>query len=97
MLATVGFRPRDLRSVIRWQALAVVTLAVLVGVPLGLLLGRAAWTAVADATGVIDHVTVPVATLALVVVGTLLVGLAAGWIAGWAVTRIRPAVALHDE
>ena len=97
VLATVGFRPQDLRSVIRWQALAVVTLAVLVGVPLGLLLGRTAWTAVADATGVIDQVSVPLTTLALVVVGTLLVGLAAGWLAGRAVTRIRPTVALHDE
>lgn len=97
VLAATGMRPRDLRSVVRWQAVAVTALALVIGIPLGILLGRAAWTAVADATGVVDRTVVPVGGVALVALGTVLVGLLAGAVAGRAATRIRPAGALRAE
>lgn len=97
VLAAIGFRPGDLRSIVRWQAVAVATVAVVVGVPLGLLLGRTAWSAVADATGVIDRTAVPGPAVVAVGVGTLLAGLAAGALAGRAVTRIPPARSLRSE
>lgn len=97
VLASMGLRPRELRSVVRWQAVTVALLALAAGIPLGILVGRSAWTAVADATGVVDRTIVPVPAVLGVAVGTTLVALLAGAVAGRAVTRIRPASVLRAE
>ena len=67
VLAALGFDHRDLRRSIRWQAWCLVGVALLLGLPLGVVVGRLAWTAFAAQIGVTPAPEVP---------GTVLAGLA---------------------
>ena len=73
VLAALGLRPQDLRSVSRWQARTTLAVATAIGVPVGVVLGSTSWRALATATGVQPSSLLPLAGLALVVV-TMLVG-----------------------
>ena len=53
VLEVLGASRRSLRSVGLFQALTVGVIAVIVGVPLGVVFGRAAWSALADAYGTV--------------------------------------------
>ena len=69
-LRAIGMRPVDVRRVVGWQAIAMGAVSVAVGVPLGLVLGRVAWTAISRPANVLVHVVVDplvVAGVALVV------------------------------
>jgi len=72
-------------------------LALLVGVPLGVVLGRWAWTALADNLGTVAEPIVPV--LALVVAVPLVVAIAnaAAYVPGRIAARLRPATVLRSE
>lgn len=72
LLKTLGFDRRQLGATVAWQATATALIALLVGVPLGILLGRGAWGLLTTNLGVADHATLP-ASLALVVIGVLVV------------------------
>jgi putative ABC transport system permease protein len=52
LLRALGLRARDIRVAVDWQSLAMVAAGVIVGVPLGVLIGRLAWAATADSLGV---------------------------------------------
>lgn len=95
VLAALGMRPRERRSIVVWQAAVVAVIAVVIGIPLGVVLGRRAWSAVADATGVLDHLVIPWTMLGLIggvaVLGALVTGLVATRAAGQS-----PSSALRD-
>ena len=97
VLATIGFRPRDLRAIILSQAICIAVVGIGFGMIAGIILGKAAWSAVAGFTGVVDQFVAPV--LGIVVVGVIvlvlhgLIGLLA---ARWAVDS-SPAVGLRSE
>lgn len=97
MLKTLGLtRPQILR-VVAWQATALVAASLVVGLPLGVLAGRQAWTFFADAAGVASQPDVPLPLILLAVpVTVLLANLIAAW-PGWTAARLRPAVALRTE
>lgn len=58
-MRAIGFVPAQVRATVRWQAVIVAAVAVAVGVPAGLLVGRTAWSLVAQAAGYAND---PVAT-----------------------------------
>ena len=60
MLKTLGLVRRQVLSVVEWQALSLAGVALLVGVPLGLLAGRWAWVLFAGAAGVAPAASIPV-------------------------------------
>ena len=74
ILQALGLTGRQLRSIVAWQTLTLLLVAVAVGVPLGLLAGRWTWAGFASSLGV-----VPVTVLPLT---SLLVGLALLVVAG---------------
>ena len=74
ILQALGLTGRQLRSIVAWQTLTLLLVAVAVGVPLGLLAGRWTWAGFATSLGV-----VPVTVLPLT---SLLVGLALLVVAG---------------
>jgi hypothetical protein len=65
VLACLGMRPRDLRSIVTWQATTIAVVAIVFGVPAGLIAGRVAWSATATATGVVDRTVISVAAVTL--------------------------------
>ncbi len=96
VLATVGFDRRQRRRVVLTQALGYVTVGLLVGGPLGVVLGRGIWRVLADQLAVNPAPVVPV-SVALVIPAALVVAvLVTVWPARSAV-RVSPAAALRVE
>ena len=56
VLTALGMRPRQLRSLVRWQAGAIATVALSMGVLGGLVLAKATWGPVARNLGVADDI-----------------------------------------
>ena len=94
---TLGFTRRQLSGTIATQATTVVTLALIVGIPVGLVTGRLAWTAFTGSLGLPHDLTVPGAVLVLMAAGALLVAnvVAAG--PGIAAGRQQPASLMRTE
>jgi putative ABC transport system permease protein len=72
ILRTIGFRRRQIAATIAWQATTIAVISLLIGVPVGFLVGRFTWALFADHLGV---VSVPVAAWSsiAVVVPTVLI------------------------
>jgi predicted lysophospholipase L1 biosynthesis ABC-type transport system permease subunit len=97
VLVSLGFRRRDLRAVIAWQATTVAVIALIVGLPLGAVLGGRAWELYAGTIGVLPEGAVPVIGMAIAMAGgVLLTNIVARWPAGVA-ARTRAAQALRAE
>jgi hypothetical protein len=97
VLKTLGFDRGQVRMTVAWQATTVAAIGLLVGIPLGLLLGRVVWHLVADELGVAGTPTWPVFAVVLLVPAALLaVNLIAAFPAR-AAARTRPAVVLRSE
>ena len=72
ILKSLGLRRRQLASAVAWQASVTMGVGVLIGAPLGILLGRWLWTAFARAIYVVPEPAVPWASILLVAVGAML-------------------------
>ena len=77
ILKTLGFFRRQLMLVIVWQATSFSVLALLIGVPLGVVGGRWAWILVSSGIGSVSPPVVPLLGIVLVVPVTLLIANAA--------------------
>ena len=80
VLRAIGLRPVDIRRVVTWQAIAMGAVAVAVGVPAGLILGRVAWTAVATPANVLVRLDLePVVVAGVALLTVVLLVAAAIW------------------
>jgi ABC-type antimicrobial peptide transport system permease subunit len=70
VLSALGFTPRQRRQVIAAQATTIACVALVVGIPLGVMAGRVIWSMIARSMGVATDAAFP---LGLIVVGTLAV------------------------
>jgi ABC-type lipoprotein release transport system permease subunit len=97
VLKTLGLLGSQIIRVVCWQASALTAVALLVGLPVGVLAGRWAWARFAGSVGVAGQADVPVALILLAIPAALLLAdlIAAG--PGWAAARIRPALILRSE
>lgn len=78
ILKALGVTRTGLQTTVRVQALVMATVAVLIGVPLGLVAGRLAWVGFAESVGVPPFPTVPLVTLSAIAAGVLVACLIAG-------------------
>jgi hypothetical protein len=97
MLKTLGLLRSQLLRVVSWQATALATAALLVGLPLGLLAGRWAWLLFAGSAGVGSQADVPVPLVLAVIPVTLILAVLLAAVPGWTAARIRPALILRSE
>ena len=97
VLKTLGFRRRQIRATVGWQASTVTLVGLVIGIPLGIVVGRFAWRLVADGLGVSTATSVPaLAVIALVPAALILVDFIAA-LPARAAARTRPAVVLRSE
>jgi ABC-type lipoprotein release transport system permease subunit len=97
VLKTLGFLRRQVSATVACQATAFAVVAVVVGVPIGIAVGRWSWRLVANSLGVVPEPLMPPSGLLAVAGGVLLAAnlIAAG--PGWVAGRLRPALVLRSE
>jgi len=96
-LKALGFTRRQLLSTVCWQASILVGLGVVVGVPLGVVLGRWSWMLFARDIYVVPEPTVPVLSLVLVVVGALVFANLVATVPGRIAARTPAAIVFRSE
>jgi ABC-type lipoprotein release transport system permease subunit len=97
ILKTLGFERRDLRATVAWQATTVAAMGLLVGLPLGVLLGRFAWNLFATELGVVSEPVAPAVSAFLVIPATLLLANLVAVLPGRIAAGTRPALVLRAE
>jgi predicted lysophospholipase L1 biosynthesis ABC-type transport system permease subunit len=97
VLRALGFRRRQLGATVSWYASALLVPALIAGVPLGVAAGRWGWTVLAGNLGVPASPVVPLAALAIVVLGAVVVANVAAGPMTWRAGRIDAASALRAE
>jgi len=97
LLKSLGMRRSQLRAVVFSQESTILAVAIVIGIPTGIAAGRWAWTAFANAIGVVPAPVVPTAALALGVLALLAAGnILATWPAAIA-ARTSVALTLRSE
>jgi hypothetical protein len=97
ILRTMGFVRSQVTTTIAWTASAQLILALLFGIPIGIIAARWGWTAFADAIGV---VAIPVASstsIAVAAAGVLIAGNVLGLVLARPAARTPPAEVLRTE
>lgn len=97
ILRALGLTPADTRWTVAWQAMTTMAVALVTGIPLGLVVGRSAWSGVADRLDLVGRVSVPAVALLLAVPASLALVNLLALLPSRAAARLRPAVVLRDE
>jgi ABC-type lipoprotein release transport system permease subunit len=97
VLKTLGFTRAQVAGTVAWEATVIVAAAVIVGLPLGVAIGRFTWRLFANDLGVAPEVVVPVLPVLLVVPVALVLANTLAAVPGWLAARIGPAAALRTE
>jgi predicted lysophospholipase L1 biosynthesis ABC-type transport system permease subunit len=97
VLKTIGFTRRQVFSTIAWNASTIALLGGLVGIPLGLAVGRVAWGLVADSLGVATDPVIGALAIIAVVPAALVVANVVAVLPARAAARTRPATVLRSE
>jgi len=97
VLRTLGFLKRQVSAMIAWQATTFAVLAIVFGLPIGAVVGRATWSVVTDRLGLpVDSVVPGVQLLIVALTALIVVNLIAVFPRVLA-TRRPPATVLHAE
>ena len=96
ILKTLGFERPQVRHTVEWQATALAIGGLIVGIPLGVIVGDAIWRAIAHNLGVRVILALPPGLVVLVPVVIVAVNVIAFFPAR-AAARLRPVVALRAE
>ena len=97
VLKTLGFARRQLRATVAWHATTVAVIGLIVGIPLGLVVGRIAWRVVADELGISPDPTWPVLGVVLLIPAVLIAVNLVAAVPARRAARTRPAVVLRSE
>lgn len=97
LLKTLGLTRRQLAAVVAWQSSVAVAIGTVVGLPLGIALGRALWDLFANNIHVVPAPTVPVMSIALVAAGALVLANVVAAIPGRIAARTPAALLLRAE
>jgi ABC-type lipoprotein release transport system permease subunit len=97
VLKAIGFRPRQVAGVVAWQATTFSVVALVVGIPVGIVAGRWAWNAVASGIGTASPPVVPALLLAAVIPATVVVCNLLAALPGWSAARVPAALAMRTD
>jgi hypothetical protein len=97
MLRTLGFTGRQLRASVAWQSSVSVVIGLVVGVPLGIVVGRLLWDLFARNIYVVPSPTVPALAIVAITFGGLVLGNLVAAIPGRIAARTPVALLLRTE
>jgi hypothetical protein len=97
VLKTVGFTRGQLAATVAWQATVAAVVGCAAGMPLGIALGRWLWTSFARQIYAVPEPTVPLGSLILLPLCTLVLVILAAALPGLAAARTPAALALRAE
>jgi len=97
VLAALGLVGRQRRTIVWVQALTLTALGLVVGIPGGILVGRAAWRAAIGDVGMIVAPSIPQLTLLAVAAAALAIGWLISLVPGAWAAHTRAAVQLRSE
>jgi ABC-type lipoprotein release transport system permease subunit len=97
VLRTLGFVRRQVAGAVSWQATVLLAVALVVGLPVGVALGRWLWTLFAGRLGAVVSISVPVGWLLLTIPIALLLANVAAVGPAWRAARRSPGPALRTE
>jgi putative ABC transport system permease protein len=97
VLKALGLTRAQVQGAVAWEATALAAVALLVGVPAGIIAGRLAWAAFATEAGVAAGATFDLALVLLTVPVTLLLANAIAAWPGRSAARLLPAAVLRAE
>jgi len=82
---------------VAWQATTLSLVALAIGVPVGIAVGRGMWTSFADQLGIVPAPAIPLLGVLLTVPATLLLANLIAFLPGRAASRVKPATVLRTE
>ena len=94
---TLGSSRRQVRAAVAWHATMLAAVGLVIGIPLGLLVGRWTWRQLAHSLGVSTTAWVPAPELVIVAAIVVLIANLIGAFPARVAARTRPAVALRAE
>jgi ABC-type lipoprotein release transport system permease subunit len=97
VLKTLGFVRRQVSATVAWQASTLVSISLLIGLPVGVVVGRWAWTLFANAIGVLPVPVVDLPPLLIAIPATLLLANLIAFVPGRFAAATQPATALRSE
>jgi len=97
LLKALGFTQRQLAATVAWQSSVSGAVGVVVGMPIGVALGRWLWTLFARGISAVPDPTVPVVSMVLIAVGALVFATIAAAIPGRIAARTPTALLLRSE
>ena len=71
ILLAIGFVRRQIALTVIWQAVAIALIAIVIGIPLGIAMGRFSWRLFANNLGVVPIPVVVITAISLIGIGTL--------------------------
>jgi hypothetical protein len=97
VLKTLGFDRRQVFATVAWQATTFAALGLVLGLPLGVSLGRWAWTLFAEQIGVVSEPVTPLPLILLVVPAAVLLANVVALLPARHAARTSPALVLRAE
>ncbi len=97
LLKTLGFTRRQLSATIAWQATSIIGVGLVVGVPLGVVLGRLTWKLFAEQLDVLAQPAVPLLAIAVIALAATAAANALASLPARYARAVPPASTLRDE
>lgn len=97
VLAALGARRRQVAATVASLATAVAVIALVIGVPLGVVGGRIGWLTLADVVGAPTAAVVPALAIVAVIVGVVVMGNVVAAVPAALARRLHPAEILRSE
>jgi predicted lysophospholipase L1 biosynthesis ABC-type transport system permease subunit len=97
ILKTLGFIRPQLRGTVGWQATTLATVALLIGLPIGIAGGRWGWRVFAGQLGVLPDPAVPMVAIFIAIPAALILANLVAAFPGRTAARTQPAIAFRSE
>jgi ABC-type lipoprotein release transport system permease subunit len=96
-LKTLGFTGGQLAATVAWQSSVAVAIGTVIGVPIGIIVGRTLWDLFATEINVVPSPSVPVLLIVLIALGALLLANVVAAVPGWSAARTPTDLLLRAE